>query len=201
MLCICAAPEHRDALCKRYRSFRGELRCCADPHVASSAVYRPTTTPIRTQSKAGDAFSTESRHSRRRRLDQLQSGTGLDFDSRARPLHIPPDEREGHHHEPDHQPGEQLQQYSGSSGQAYHDHFFSRQQHQSTDTTQFQQFNFSDHQRQPVAEKRNELIISTKQFKDGYSYAQPAKSSRSSYLEQFWVCGSRYVSIEDVQIY
>lgn len=190
MLCICAAPEHRDALCKRYRSFRGEFRCCADPHVASSAVYRPTTTPIRTQSKAGDAFGAESRHSRRRRPNQLHPGTGPDFDSRARPLHIPPDEREGYHYESNHHAGEQLQQYSGGFGQAQHDEFYNQQQ-QSTGKAQLEQFRLTGHQHKPSPEKRNELIISAKQFKDGYSYAQPTKSTRSSYLEQFWVCGSR----------
>lgn len=190
MLCICAAPEHRDALCKRYRSFRGGFRCAgADPHVASSAVYRPTTTPIlRAESEAGDAASPQSRHSRGRGSDQLQPWPGSsDFDSRARPLHIPPDQWEGRDYEPDHLAGQQLQQHSGGSGQAYGGAGGSGGGGFQQQSQHFQ----SHHQQRSPAEKRNELIISAKQFKDGYSYSQSPKSAKPSYLEQFWVCGAR----------
>lgn len=39
-------------------------------------------------------------------------------------------------------------------------------------------------------EKKNQLILSTRQFKDGHTSSQP-KKIKTTYMEQFWICGSR----------
>lgn len=160
MLCICATPEHRETMCKRYRTLRrqGKSNCW-------------------TQSKARDAPGAKSRHSRRRRSTHVQPWTRADGNSRTRPLHIPSDEREGHYHESYRDASEQLHEHTSNSI-GFHGQFNERS-------------GITGTHHQPSYEKRNELIISAKQFKDGYSYIAPTKTYRPSYLEQFWICGSR----------
>lgn len=41
-------------------------------------------------------------------------------------------------------------------------------------------------------QRRAQLILSTKQFKNGHTNTQP-KKIKSTYMEQFWICGARYV--------
>jgi hypothetical protein len=45
-------------------------------------------------------------------------------------------------------------------------------------------------QPRPKAERPTELLLSTKELEDGYADTE-AKSSKTTYLEQFWVCAKR----------
>ena len=43
----------------------------------------------------------------------------------------------------------------------------------------------------PKEDRPTELLLSTKEFEDGYANSQP-QNSKTTYLEQFWVCAKRY---------